>query len=145
MSDPLSISAGIVGLLQAVKSLYGFIDSIKDAPETLTRAGDDLKLSDSVLEDLHRYLEASPQDLPAVHELTGQKSALSLVLPQFKKLCSDFHKKLGICVRHSAEGSKLRWTDRVMTSLKKGSIEKFQAEVSRNRQILSLRVEMITL
>lgn len=58
--DPLSISASIVGLLQAVKSLYGFIDSINGAPETLTRAGVDLKSTDGILEDLHRYLEASP-------------------------------------------------------------------------------------
>lgn len=145
MSDPLSISASIIGLLQAVKSLYGLIDSIKDAPETLTRAGKDLKLTDSVLEDLNQYLEASPQPLPAVHALTDQKSALSSVLLHFKKLCSDFHRKLDSCVSHSAEGSKLRLTDRVMTSLKKGSIEKFQAEVSRAREILSLRVDMITL
>lgn len=143
--DPLSISASIAGLLQTVKSLYSFIDSISGAPETLTRAGDDLKSTDGILEDLHRYLGRPPQALPAVQPLTDQKSALSSVLPQFKNLCNDFHRKLESCVRHSAGASKLSWTDRVMTVLKKGSIEKFQAEVSKARQILTLRVDMIAL
>lgn len=39
----------------------------------------------------------------------------------------------------------MSWTDRVMTAFKNGSIEKFRAEVSKARQILSLRVDMIAL
>ncbi|KKY27143.1 hypothetical protein UCDDS831_g00888 [Diplodia seriata] len=145
MSDPLSISASIVALSQVVRTLYDFIDSIKDAPETLIRARDDLKSAESILEDLNHYLESYGQTIPAVQALTGQKSALRSILPHFKKVCDDFHKKLDSCVRHSAEGSILAWTDRVMTSLKKGSIKKFRAEVSMARQLISLRVDMISL
>ncbi|OJD34096.1 nacht and ankyrin domain protein [Diplodia corticola] len=145
MPDPLSISAGIVGLLQAVKSLHDFMNSMNDAPETLTRARDDLKSTESVLEDLRQYLEMHAQTPPAAKALTDQKSALSSVLPQFEKLCRDFHKKLDSCVRRSAEGSKLAWTDRVVASLKKGSIEKFREEVSKARQLISLRVDMVSL
>ncbi|KAL1639164.1 hypothetical protein SLS58_008251 [Diplodia intermedia] len=145
MPDPLSISASIVALSQVVRTLYDFIDSIKDAPETLTRAGDDLKSAESVLEDLNHYLESYGQTTPALQALTDQKSALNSIIPQFKKLCDGFHKMLNSCVRHSAEGSKLAWSDRVMTSLKKGNIEKFRAEVSKARQLISLRVDMISL
>ncbi|OMP84307.1 hypothetical protein BK809_0000314 [Diplodia seriata] len=144
MPDPLSISASIVALSQVVRTLYSLIDSIKDAPEILTRAGDDLKSTDSILENLSQYLEAHGQTQSA-QALTDQKSALSDVLPQFRKLCDEFHKKLDSCVRHSAQGSKLAWTNRVMTSLKKGSIEKFRAEISMARQVISLRVDMISL
>lgn len=62
MADPFSIVAGVVGIsgiaLHSTRRLKEFIDSILDAPSTITALGADSQALVTVLESLHQSLQS---------------------------------------------------------------------------------------
>ena len=145
MADPLSITASIIAVLSAVKSVYDAIDRVAKAPEVLTKASADLKDSGSVLEALRRYAEGSTETQPEIQGLINEKSSLASVLARHQKLCKDFREKLRKAFDHFEEGGKLDWTDQIFVSLKQTAIQQFREEISRNTAVISLRVDIIVL
>jgi hypothetical protein len=115
MADPLSVTAGVVGIttfaLQSVQQLTAFIESIRDAPEIITGIKEDLKAVESVLGSLGRALQN--KDLPAeIQESLDQNANIKVAVENCSKECARFRATLGHWMRHSTE-TKTFWWDRV--------------------------------
>jgi len=99
MADPLSVTAGVVGItafaLQSVQQLTAFIESIRDAPEIITGIKEDLKAVESVLSSLGRALQN--KDLPAeILESLDQNANIKVAVENCSKECAKFRETLGI-------------------------------------------------
>jgi hypothetical protein len=115
MTDPLSVTAGVVGItafaLQSVQQLTAFIESIRDAPEIITGIKEDLKAVESVLNSLGRVLQN--KDLPAqALESLDQNANIKVAVENCSKECARFRAALAHWMRHSTE-TKTFWWDRV--------------------------------
>jgi hypothetical protein len=89
--DPLSISTGVITLLQATTAMismcYNFRAALKNTPWSLTRIIDELKCLRNILESL----EELAQDLDQPSRL-GKR-------PVFKLLCEPDNGPLVVCLR----------------------------------------------
>ncbi|KAH8769365.1 hypothetical protein F5882DRAFT_362532 [Hyaloscypha sp. PMI_1271] len=77
MAEPSSVAGGVVSfiglsgqVLQGIKFLHGFLSDIKDAPEDVKTLNAELKLIDTILEEVQRQdndIQQCPSMLEAVN------------------------------------------------------------------------------
>ncbi|KAL5313286.1 hypothetical protein ACEPPN_019019 [Leptodophora sp. 'Broadleaf-Isolate-01'] len=108
MADPLSITASVVGIttaaLQSAQFLVKTIDNIKDAPGTIKDLSADLRVVESVLQELN----ANVQD----HSLQIIRSSqIGPAVENCDRACKAFQSQVERWMKHSKE-DKIFWISR---------------------------------
>jgi hypothetical protein len=115
MTDPLSVTAGVVGItafaLRSVQQLTAFIESIRDAPEIITGIKEDLGAVEGVLSSLSRVLQTKDLSAETLESL-DQNANIKVAVENCSKECARFRATLAHWMRHSTE-TKTFWWDRV--------------------------------
>jgi hypothetical protein len=98
MTDPLSITAGVVGLVSFAYSLcsstFETFDKIADAPKHMQDVSVDLKSMYGILATLQYYLDDETTSKGVLHPMT------SIDLEDILKNCIDIFQRLGTLVGH---------------------------------------------
>jgi Fungal N-terminal domain of STAND proteins len=115
MADPLSITAGVVGItsaaLHSLKELLNSIDAIKKAPSVIANIKEDLKSVEAVLCSLDKALKAKDL-LPEALKPLIQDVQVECAVTNCLRACNTFNTTLSHWMRHSSE-SKTFWWDQV--------------------------------
>lgn len=144
MSDPLSITASVVGItvaaLHGTRLLLEDLQQLKDAPKTVKR----------LVEEMHSVNTALTlvQDVEDREwELLGADLAdlLKTTIYNCKQACDLFRTDLQRWTRHSEDG-KLAWKDRANVGFfKQGQIKAMSEQVSNCRLTLTSAVSIANL
>lgn len=108
MSDPLSISASIAGLITlasaVIQSCYGMYREIRNAPRSLKDVIDQLDLLRQVLIDLKDICERSSEPLPSLNNISED-------IRLCKERLNEFDSGLGLKFRNPRKIlSRIRWS-----------------------------------
>jgi hypothetical protein len=110
MTDPLSVAAGVTGLiafaLEGVRMLVNDVNNIKEAPKSLENLHVDLATVVSSLESLKSIDESQ---LRLLGDQVYNQSTVAI--ERCKSTCYDFHGDLQRWTRRSHDG-KLSWRDK---------------------------------
>jgi hypothetical protein len=122
MTDPLSITASVVGItgaaLQATRFLLDELQRIKDTPKTVKRLMDDVQSVDAALKSLQ-----SVEDREWVLLGTSVAEQSEMTISTCKQACDLFRTNLQRWTRHSEDGN-LAWQDRANVGFfKQGQIK----------------------
>jgi hypothetical protein len=106
--DPLSITASAVGIataaLQSAQFLVKTIDNIKDAPRTIKDISADLRVIESVLQDLNtKEQDGSSQII--------QSNQIGPAVENCDRACKAFQLQVDRWMKHSKE-DKIFWISR---------------------------------
>ena len=130
MTDPLSITASVVGIttaaIQSVKFLHTTIGDIKDIPTTLGNIRSDLQAVEPVLQDLITNLEEKDSQVLLTDSI---KDAME----NCNSACSTFKNRLDHWMRHATKykASWADWTNRVRVGIfKQGTIKVFKGRLN---------------
>jgi len=138
MPDPLSTSAGILAIISTLQDVVTFIGKIEDAPDVLHKARGDLLATIDVVKDIKHNLEVSPESEKSQHD-----GPMSSVLAQCEQLCVDFRGKLSRCVSpHNDTAHRVYY--RIKTAMKSETIEKFRNDLERSRQLVHMRLQLMS-
>lgn len=143
MADPLSISAGVVGLavpaLHAARLLLDDLRNIKDAPKAVKRLESDVQSVERALTSLKAVEEQEWEVLgPNVMEQSKQ------TISSCTEACNLFRDQLQRWTRHS--DGKLAWQDRAHIGIFKQAQIKAMSEQLQNCQLsISCTVGIATL
>ena len=116
MTDPLSITASLVGITTAaigsVKFLYTTIGDIKDVPTALGNIRLDLQAVGPVLQKLHTELEREDSQMLLT-------DAIKSAVENCNSACSTFQETLDHWMRRSTKYkmSWAEWTDRTRVGI----------------------------
>jgi hypothetical protein len=106
--DPLSITASVVGIttaaLQSAQFLVKTIDNVKDAPHTINEISTDLRVVESVLQDLNT--KAQDGSLQII-----QSSQIGPAVENCDRACKAFQLQIERWMKHSKE-DKIFWISR---------------------------------
>jgi hypothetical protein len=138
MSDPLSITAGVVGIvvpaLHGTRLLLEDLQQLKDAPKTVKRLTDDVHLVHTTLE-LLRGVEDG--DWKSLGQNVAKQSKATI--SSCTQACNLFRTDLQKWTRHSEDGT-LTWLDRANV----GFFKKDQAKaMSEQLQSCKLAINLI--
>jgi hypothetical protein len=139
MTDPLSVAAGVTGLvafaLEGVRLLAKDVNGIKEAPRSLENLRSDLASVGSSLECLENIDESQLRLLG--DQIYDQSTA---AIESCKSTCFDFHDDLQSWIKGPRDG-KLSWRDRT----KIGVFKERQIEaMSRKLQNCKLTLNSVT-
>lgn len=138
MADPLSISAGILAVISTLQDVVVFIGKIEDAPEVLQKAQGDLLATIDIVKDIKHNLEVSAGTEKSQHD-----GPMLSVLAQCQQLCVDFRGKLSHCVcPHNDRAHQVYY--RIKTAMKSETIEKFRNDLQRSRQLVHMRLQLMS-
>ena len=142
MTDPLSVTAAVVGItaaaVQAAQALYITIDNIKDVPATIKGIKVDLQAIEAVLHSLCREL---PNDSSQILLNDNIKRAAENI----NVACTTFRAKLERWMRHSTE-DKAFWADRWRVGLfGQETIKTFKAQLNDYKGTLNVALNSATL
>lgn len=119
MMDPLSITAGVVGVavptLQCAQHLRNNIQAICDAPEEIASLGDELLAIEQAIASIQKVSDQQWQSLGETVVLQS-KTGMNLC----RKSCGKFQVAIDHWTRHGEDG-KLSWRDRTAIGLFKQS------------------------
>jgi len=135
MADPLSISVSVLAIISTLQDVVAFIGRIEDAPEVLHKAQGDLLATIDVVKDIKHGLEAS----------SSQKDdgPMASVLAQCQRLCEEFRGKLSRCVSfHNDAAHRVYY--RIKAAMKSETIEKFRNDLGRSRQLVHMRLQLMS-
>ncbi|CAD0044851.1 unnamed protein product [Aureobasidium pullulans] len=138
MADPLSITAGVLGIAataaHSIHLLVELIDRIKDAPIAVQRSRDDLKFVESVIHTLRSELDGNVN--AAKWEQLIEASKLKQALKSLKGGCDSLNLTLMGLTKRSAPGEKLSFRDGVNLVLHSIS-RKLQLETAKSMDHMS--------
>ncbi|OAQ59484.1 hypothetical protein VFPPC_14781 [Pochonia chlamydosporia 170] len=146
MSDPFSITVGVLGVLQAAfstcKFLRGLIEGFSNAPETLKSVSQEIQAVGGQLSSLSTELSEQQNSNYSPNQLACLDN-LKAVSQQCHESCNDFSKKLADLTSHS--------TPPLISSRDKGrllyhekDITLFKAKLQRYKQTLDLAIGVAT-
>lgn len=144
MTDPLSITASVVGItvpaLHGVRLLLEDLQQLREAPKTITRLLEDVQSVDTSL-NLLRGVEEREWDLLGPSVLEESKSTIS----SCTQACHLFRTDLHRWTRHS-EGGKLAWQDRTSVGFfKQGQIKAMSEQLQNCKLSITSVVSIATL
>jgi hypothetical protein len=144
MPDPLSISAGVVGI--AVPALHGIrllledLKQLQEAPKTVKRLLEDAQSVDTSLK-LLQGVEKREWDLLGASVLEESKTTIS----SCTQACDLFRTDLQRWTRHS-QGGKLAWQDRTSVGFfKQGQIKAMSEQLQNCKLSINSVVSIATL
>jgi hypothetical protein len=144
MSDPLSITAGVVGItvpaLHGVRLLLNDLHQLKDAPKTVKCLLEDVRSVDAALGLLQNVGNTEWELLgPDV----GKESEMTI--SSCTQACSLFQTELQRWTRHSDDG-KLVWHDRAKVGFfKQGQIKAMSEQLQNCKMTVNSIVSIATL
>ncbi|KAL4879888.1 hypothetical protein BJY04DRAFT_219693 [Aspergillus karnatakaensis] len=136
MTEPIGVTSGTLTVLETVRQLYNFIESIIDAPNVLARAKVDLRMTVEVLEDMSQYVAGRGT------KTQNQDAPLSSVLAECLLKCNALRLLLHDLVKKTGGLSIL---DRTRLALKEDSIEKLRNDISSARECLVVALSSLIL
>ncbi|PVH69236.1 hypothetical protein DL98DRAFT_474010 [Cadophora sp. DSE1049] len=108
MADPLSITASVVGIttaaLQSAQFLVKTIDNIKDAPGTIKDLSADLRVFESVLQELNANVQDDSLQII-------RSSQIGPAVENCDRACKAFQSRVERWMKHSKE-DKIFWISR---------------------------------
>ena len=130
MSDPLSITASVVGITTAaigsVKFLHTTIGDIKDVPNTLGNIRSDLEAVEPFLQKLRAELESEESQVLLIDDIKG-------AVENCNSACSIFKNRLDHWIRHATKHKAFwaEWTDRLRVGIfEQGTINVFKGRLN---------------
>ncbi|KAF2650330.1 hypothetical protein K491DRAFT_697387 [Lophiostoma macrostomum CBS 122681] len=144
MTDPLSVTAGVVGIaaaaLHTIHVLIEDIENVKGAPKAITDIKSDLTAVEGSLSSLHQVLD-DPEALPdALKAQIGSKNIENAVRG-CDIACSDFREPLKSWTKHST-GDKTSKRDRLKIGLlKQGKIKAFTQQLASCKATVSMGLD----
>ena len=144
MSDPLSITASVVGIivpaLHGARLLLEDLQQLKDAPKIVKRLVEDVHSVDTALK-LLQSVEDREWDLLGSGIAEQSKTTIS----SCTQACDLFRTDLQRWTRHS-DDSKLAWQDRVKVGFfKQGQIKAISEQLSNCKLTINSVVNIATL
>ena len=144
MSDPLSITASVVGIivpaLHGTRLLLEDLQQLKDAPKIVKRLVEDVHSVDTALK-LLQSVEDREWDLLGSGIAEQSKTTIS----SCTQACDLFRTDLQRWTRHS-DDSKLAWQDRVKVGFfKQGQIKAISEQLSNCKLTINSVVNIATL
>ena len=144
MSDPLSITASVVGIivpaLHGIRLLLEDLQQLKDAPKIVKRLVEDVHSVDTALK-LLQSVEDREWDLLGSGIAEQSKTTIS----SCTQACDLFRTDLQRWTRHS-DDSKLAWQDRVKVGFfKQGQIKAISEQLSNCKLTINSVVNIATL
>jgi hypothetical protein len=144
MTDPLSITASVVGItvpaLHGVRLLMEDLQQLKEAPKTVKRLLEDVRSVETSLK-LLQGVEEREWDLFGANVLEKSKTTIS----SCTQACSLFRTDLQRWNRHS-EGGKLAWQDRTSVGFfKQGQIKAISEQLRNCKLSINSVVSIATL
>jgi hypothetical protein len=144
MSDPLSITASVVGItvpaLHGTRLLLEDLQQLKDAPNTVKRLLEDVHSVDTALK-LVQSVEDREWDLLGAGVAEQSKTAIS----SCTQACDLFRTDLQRWTRHSEDG-KLAWQDRANVGFfKQAQIKAMSEQLSNCKLTINSVVSIATL
>ena len=137
MADPLSISVSILAIISTLQDVVAFIGKIEDAPDVLSKAQGDMLATIDVVKDVKYSLETS-SNKKSQHDVP-----MASVLAQCQQLCEEFRGKLSRCVSpHNDTAHRVYY--RIKTAMKSEMIEKFRNDLERSRQLVHMRLQLMS-
>ena len=138
MTDPLSITASVVGVTTAaiasVKLLYTTISDIKDVPIALGNIRSDLQAVAPVLQKLRIELEREDSQILLTDAIKGAVESCN-------SACSIFKGRLDHWIRHATKYKAFwaEWTDRVRVGIfEQGTINIFKGQLNDCKSTLNV-------
>jgi len=141
MADPLSISVGILAIINTLRDVATLIDAMKDGPDTLRKARSDLLETVDVLKHIEQSQETDSKKVASNTEKSQYDASMASVLAQCKQLCEEFRDKLSRCIS-TRSNTAHQFYYRTKTALKSETIEKFRRDLDRSRQIMQIRLQL---
>ncbi|THW47930.1 hypothetical protein D6D21_03160 [Aureobasidium pullulans] len=142
MADPLSITAGVLGIAataaHSIHLLVELIDRIKDAPIAVQRSRDDLKFVESVIHTLRSELDGIVN--AAKWEQLIEASKLKQALKSLKGGCDSLNLTLMGLTKRSAPGEKLSFRDGVNLVLHSSKLDQLSLQLSSCKQNVLLAI-----
>ena len=138
MTDPLSITASVVGITTAaigsVKFLYTTISDIKDVPNALGNIRSDLQAVEPVLQKLLTELQNEDSQVLLTDAIKG-------AVENCNSACSIFKERLNHWMRHATKYKAFwaEWTDRARVGIfEQGTIYVFKARLNDCKSTLNI-------
>ena len=133
MSDPLSITASIIAVLQLTNAVVSFLKDIKGGSEDRVRLRDEIWSTISLLEMLkYRVEEAETGDM---HSRWDQKLSLVGPLNQLKHLLERLVSKLAPANRLERTIQKIMWP------FDKNELKEILLTIERQKALFSLAIQ----
>jgi hypothetical protein len=144
MADPLSITAGVVGIiapaLHTTRLLLQDLQELKDAPKTIKRLGEDVQSIDTALK-LLQSIEEREWGLLGADVAKQSETTIS----SSTQACNIFRADLQKWTRHSEDG-KLAWLDRANVGFfKKDQVKAMSEQLQSCKLAINLTVSVATL
>ncbi len=144
MADPLSITAGVVGIiapaLHTTRLLLQDLQQLKDAPKTIKRLGEDVQSIGIALE-LLQSVEGREWALLGAGVAKQSETTIS----SSTQACNIFRADLKKWTRHSEDG-KLAWLDRANVGFfKKDQVKAMSEQLQSCKLAINLIVGLATL
>lgn len=144
MAGPLSIAAGVVGIvvsaLHGTRLLLDDLEKLSDAPETVENLKGEVRLVEATIQSFLTITEAQWQVLGT---RIVEQSKTTLIA--CKESCEKFKADLLRWTRHSSDG-KLSWKDRARVGFfKQSRIEAMSEQLHRYQGSLNLVAGTATL
>ena len=144
MADPLSITAGVVGItmpaLHGTRLLLKDLRELKDAPKTVKRLTDDVNAAHAALELLETVED---RDWKSLGESVAKQSEATI--SGCTLACNLFRADLQKWTRHS-EDRKLAWLDRANVGFfKKDQVKAMSEQLQSCKLAINLIVGVATL
>ena len=142
MSDPLSVTAGVVGIvafaLQSCQLLSRSISDIRDAPKDLQSIRSDLQVVEPLLRQLDVELQGNASPLVLSHEI-------ELVVKNCGGACDQFNEALKGWTRHST-AERTTWRDSTIIGLfRQGDIKTLKGHLEVCKNSLSVTLSAASL
>lgn len=144
MTDPLSITAGVVGItvpaLHGVRLLLEDLQQLKEAPKAAKRLSEDVQSAETSLKLLQDVGERE-WNLLGASVLDKLKTTIS----SCTQACNFFRTNLQRWTRHS-EGGKLAWQDRTIVGFfKQGQVKAMSEQLQNCKLSINSIVSIATL
>ena len=144
MADPLSVTAGIVGIavpaLHGTRLLLNDLESIREAPKTIQRLTDDVRAVEGTLS-----LIQGIDDREWAHLGTAIAGQSETTIDSCKKACDVFRTDLQRWTKHSNDGT-LTWQDRTVVGFfKKDQIKAISEQLQNCKLTIGNVVGVATL
>jgi hypothetical protein len=144
MSEPLSIAAGVVGIvvpaLHGTRLLLEDLQQLKDAPKTVKRLTDDVHTVHAALELLEGVRDG---DWNSLGKSVAEQSEVTI--SSCTEACNLFRADLLKWTRHSEDG-KLAWVDRANVGFfKKDQVKAMSEQLQSCKLAINLIVGVATL
>ena len=148
MSDPLSVTASVVGItaaaLHTIHVLVEDIDNVKGAPKAIADIRSDLTTVEGSLTSLHQVLD-DPNALPDSLKTQLGTRNIENAVRGCDKACSEFREPLRSWTKHST-GDKMSKRDRLKIGLlKQGKIKAFTQQLASCKATVSMGLDTANL